>query len=361
MDPSSEILQPDFDWPPHVVTWLAYGEDSDPRDQNAPPAAELVRGTTVSICTYKRAASTKRLLDCLPDQADKPTQLIIVDASDDAETEQMVKSRNDHDQLADRVLYVRVGGKLRGLTRQRNFSMKWVQTDLVVFFDDDVVLDNFCLREMARPFRQHDDIVGVGAFTDNHNPRPNLLWRVRAALKIVPDLRPGSYSQSGMSIPWFVEASGDLIEGDWLPGYGMMWRTAHGRDLGFCEAFDSYAQSEDLDFALRMRQRGRVVMAGPARLQHLPDPAGRPNHFRLGYMAIRNRYEIYRRIYRQRSWGDDFRFVYAWTMDSVLLGRHLLIPSRWGMTFGQLAGRISAGWHCLSEQSAQPESTSPSR
>jgi GT2 family glycosyltransferase len=145
-----------------------------------------------------------------------------------------------------------------------------------------------------------------------------------------------------MSIPWFAGCVEALAEGDWLPGCAMMWKTAPARDLGFHEGFAGYAQGEDLDFSLRARRRGTLVMAGRARLQHLHETSGRPDHFRLGYMAIYNRYQIHRRGLSDRSWRDVVWFVYAWTLDTLMLCRNLLFPKRWAPTFRHLAGRLVA-------------------
>ncbi|WP_442508740.1 glycosyltransferase family 2 protein [Novipirellula sp. SH528] len=347
--PKPRILQHDFEGGSDIVSWFQTKDASDSFSDIPQLPETLTTGTTVAICTYKRAASLKRALDSIAIQDDRPSQLIIVDASPDQDTETVVREHVDLARLADNTLYFRVTDGLRGLTRQRNFSMRFVTSDLVVFFDDDVVLQSDCLREMARVHRdQGERVAGVAGSTPEHTESPTRLWKIRKLLHIVPDLRPGSYSASGMSVPWFVKpGTDDLTEGDWLPGYSMMWKTKHARELGFCESFDSYAQSEDLDFSLRMRDKGALVLAGPAHLQHLPDPSGRPNHFKLGYMAIHNRYHIFKRTYPDRGWADNTQFIYTWTMDSVLHARGLVIPSQSAATLKHLAGRMKALFHAI--------------
>ena len=151
-----------------------------------------------------------------------------------------------------------------------------------------------------------------------------------------------------MSIPWsFLPPTEDDTDGDWLPGCCMMWRTALAREVSFNDRFHGYSQGEDLDFSLRMRNHGRLVMSGRARLWHYHEPGGRPNHFQLGYMALYNRYQIHRRGIPNRRARDIAWFVYAWSLDTVLYARHLILPARFLPTCLEMAGRVRAMFDLL--------------
>jgi GT2 family glycosyltransferase len=313
--------------------------------ESASPAREeeLARGCSVVVCTYLRPQSLLRCLESVKNQGRRPDEVLIVDASPSGQTEESLRMVGRLSEVAPRLLYYRVSEAKRGLTRQRNFALRRVAYDLVAFLDDDVVLEQSCLAEMERVHRLFGDrVVGVGAMVANEAHEPGLLWRVRRRLHIVGDLTPGTYTRSGLSIPWFAGCVEGLAEGDWLPGCAMMWKTARARDVGFHEGFAGYAQGEDLDFSLRARCCGALVMASAARVQHLHEVSGRPDHFRLGYMTIYNRYQIHRRGLSARSWWDVAWFVYAWTLDSLMFCRHLLFPKRWKSTFRHLAGRLAA-------------------
>jgi len=188
------------------------------------------------------------------------------------------------------------------------------------------------------------EIAGVGAYIENEVAhRPPLLWRIRARAGVVPSLDPGRYHRSGMSTPWsFLQPTSGLADGDWLPGGAIVWRTGVARSLGFHNGFVGYAQGEDLEFSLRARRLGRLILAGAGRVQHLHEPGGRPAAFRHGYMEIRNRYEIHRHAWPERRWRDRAWFVYAWGLDTVMLLRHLLFPRRVAPTVLRIAGRAAA-------------------
>ena len=332
----------------HVAAWFQRGDaDLDPSALRARASVAGQHGLTVVLCTYRRPASVRRFLASLAAQRDAPAALVVVDASADADTEHAV--REGTAALAWRVLYLRVEGPLRGLTRQRNLALEWVATDAVVFFDDDVVLDPGCLAAMEAAYRAPGPpVAGVGAVVRDAEAVRGRLWQLRRALGIVDSLAPGRYIRSGFSTPWaFLPPTDRVVEGDWLPGCCMLWRTELARELGFHAGLDGYAQGEDLEFSLRARRRGRLLMAGAARVLHLHEPAGRPNAFRLGYMAIHNRYQIHRRGLPDRDWRDVAWFVYAWTLDTLLLGARLPLPGRARSTAREMAGRMRAAYDLL--------------
>lgn len=304
----------------------------------------LQTGLTVAICTYKRPDSLEQTLASLSGQDRLAEECLVIDATPDRSAEDRVLGLIKKKRPGRLVRYLRVETPLRGLTRQRNLALRLASRDLIVFFDDDVDLDRDCLRRMEEVLRgAQPEAAGVGGWIVNQVLRPDALWRTRRLLGMVGDLRPGSYQRSGMSVPWGFETRAEgVVEGDWLPGVAMMWRTEWARQTGFCEHFSGYAQGEDLEFSLRMRRWGRLLMALQARLRHLHEPAGRPDHDKLGYMAIHNRYYIHLHGLPGRTWRDQAWFAYAWGMDSLLLGRLLLRRGQIRSVFQQWTGRLRA-------------------
>jgi GT2 family glycosyltransferase len=293
-------------------------------------------GISLVLCTYGRPDSVRRFLQSVAHQTRPVDEVLVVDASRNVETESVVAAWRG----AQRIRYWRVDDRLRGLTRQRNFGLEAVAYDLVAFFDDDVVLEPMCIAEMERPHRALPDVAGVGCFAETWMP-PTLLWRVRRVLRIVPDLRPGSYTRTGMSVPWrFHIPTTGLIDGDWLPGCAMMLKTRVASQVRFDEALAGYGQGEDLDFSLRLRERGRLAVAGAARCQHFHDPGGRPDAFKLGQMEIWNRYRIWRRVHQQPRLVDRMAFAYAWTFDTILLVRDAVRPKYAANGIRRIAGRV---------------------
>src|SRR5438874_9262291 len=197
------------------------------------------RGVTVCVCTYRRADSIIRLLDSLERFEGTGYPTLIVDASPDVRTEEAVRSWVGRRRIRSALAYFRVEAALRGLTKQRNFALRVTATDLICFFDDDVELLSDCVTEMERVFRAAaGKFAGVGALVVNQPRCPVVLWRIRCALGMTANLRPGTYHGSGISVPWgYVRDSDGVVEGQWLPGAAMLWDVSRARKVGFCEEF----------------------------------------------------------------------------------------------------------------------------
>jgi hypothetical protein len=132
----------------------------------------------------------------------------------------------------------------------------------------------------------------------------------------------------------------------------MMVRTTAARTMRFDEALSGYAQGEDLEFSLRLRALGRIGLLGAARCQHLHEPAGRPDAFRLGRMEICNRYRIWRRAHPKPGWRDRLSFTYAWTLDTLLLMRDTVRPRHAADGLQRIAGRVIGASQLVTKRSS---------
>jgi glycosyltransferase involved in cell wall biosynthesis/GT2 family glycosyltransferase len=312
-----------------------------------PASTGLVPGLTVAVCTYRRASALTRLLSALAEQPHPVREIVIVDASPDDATEAAVLQHPMWSQ-GQRGWYVRVGPAGRGLPRQRNLALDLVTSDLVVFFDDDVVPLPGCLAAMEEALRTEPDLVGTGARMVPEAGQPaasnrTRMARLRHRLGILPTLEPGRYHRTGMSTVWDdTQLTTPLTRGDWLPGYAAMWRTEIAQQVRYADDFAGYAQGEDLEFSLRAGRHGAMALVTAAAVVDHHDLGGRPDPFELGYMAVRNRVEIHRRGLPDRTRRDVARLVYAWTVDSLILALGLLRPRSVRTTAAQLAGRTAA-------------------
>lgn len=341
--------------PEHVESGLYWIQGHAEPRLPVPNTTERTTGSTVIICTYQRAESLDRFLDSLALQTHLPDGLIIVDASRDDSTEQSIKRRMDDPPFGiAQILYWRVAGPLRGLTHQRNFALQWVATDRLFFFDDDVVLRPNCLEQMEQAYlAQADQVVGVGARIENSGQSRSeaLIWRLTLLLRMVSNLEPGRYHRSGIATTWGnLPYTDEVIEVNWLSGCANLWKTTLVCELGFYDDFAGYGLGEDLDFGLRAARHGKLLVACGAHVLHLHASGGRPDFFKLGYMEIDNRYQIHRRNLLNRTGRDVAWFIYAWTLDTLLLARHLLYPSRWQARLLQTAGRCKAAFDLVTRR-----------
>ena len=317
---------------------------------------QVRRGVTTAICTYRRPGSLARLLESIWKYEGFAYPVLVIDASPDASTESCIAAlcaaRGGEPPLS----YYRVKAEQRGLTKQRNIALELSGTDLTAFFDDDIEFVMPCLTALEGVMRKEGKAaVGASPTLNGQAIAPTLLWRLRKRLAIVSSLEPGRYEGSGFSVPWSFASGGDVLQGDWLPGGAVVWRTEDARAEKFLERFDGYGLSEDLEFSIRIGQRGKLLVCSWAHANHWHEPAGRESPFRLGYMEIHNRFHIHKLRFRERRLFYVAWFVYAWTLDTLMLTRCVLGTSA-GETVQQIAGRLKAAWDLTVTPAARPVS-----
>jgi GT2 family glycosyltransferase len=284
----------------------------------------------------------RRFLDSLADQRPRVAALIVVDASEGDDTRAVLQDHPGRTALADSITYCHVEPPLAGLTRQSNFGLSLVRTDLVAYFDDDVVLLPGCVAEMELAHRDHPDIVGVGANIENKDAAPSLRWRLRRLLFVVPSLAPGRYFRSGRTTPWWRLAStAGLVEGDWLSGGAVMWKTAAARATGFAENFVGYGAGNDVEFSLRISRFGRQAVSAGARLLHLQEAGGRPDPFALGYSWMVHRRRIHR-VGGGEGLAAKCWFGYGVAVELALHCADLVRPALTRRTWDYLRGMTAA-------------------
>jgi glycosyltransferase involved in cell wall biosynthesis len=280
----------------------------------------LKQGLAVAVCTYRRAQSLGRFLASLAAQERQPEELIIVDASPDADTEEVVKKFISGNGNSFCTKYVRVRDSLRGLTRQRNLSIKLVGADLTCFFDDDVVLRPGALDLLEKAIRANDSLIASACHIENEifyelPPR----WRLRKVLGLWHEGHVGYLNPAGMAIPqglWLPFTG--VRQADIVPGGATCWRTWVLRAIPFDESFVGYGQAEDLEYSLRTKPLGDKVIVGEARVLHLHDQAARISPYEYGQQCGRGFALIFHR-YGKKSTKALLKFAFWQLLDIFML------------------------------------------
>jgi GT2 family glycosyltransferase len=235
------------------------------------------------ICTRNRGQSLAGTLQSWADQTVRP-RAWVVDSSDGDSTEVLVRS------LAatlptGALTYL---GTLPGLTRQRAAGVAAVPSDVNVvhFVDDDVRLAPGYFSGIETVFATTANVIGVGGLITNVRIPPA---RPLGDFFLLTGKRQGSVLASGVVTP--VGNAVAPLEVEWLSGCSMSYR----RSLFARQPFDlrlvGYCAGEDVEFSLRARRYGRLLVTPAARLEHHWALGGRPEGADLHrlYMIQRHR------------------------------------------------------------------------
>jgi glycosyltransferase involved in cell wall biosynthesis len=109
---------------------------------------------SVIIPTYRRQSNLLKCLDSIETQSRQPEEVLIVNGDNNDDLEEFLKVN-----LKGNLRY-RIIKSPTGLTRQRNAGIKNAHSDIILFVDDDVILDKDHVKEIVRVFERFPDNIG---------------------------------------------------------------------------------------------------------------------------------------------------------------------------------------------------------
>ena len=288
--------------------------------------------TTLSliVCTYRRARPLERLLESLRQQSVRPTETLIIDGSDDDDTERVVKRFASRDELRG-LRYFRAPPAERGLTRQRNYGIARAHGEIIAFLDDDIVAEPTYFERVLASFAAHPEALGVGGYLINEvswrrlegsqraglavfrwgewQRREPYRWRLRRLLGLGSPLPPGWIPASGHGRPVsFLPPDGRDYRVEFIMGGASAWRGSVFESVRFSSYFAGYGLYEDLDFSIRVASRGPLYLCTAAHAHHFHAPESRPRAFAYGRMVVRNGWLVWRRRWPRPPWADRCRW-----------------------------------------------------
>jgi glycosyltransferase involved in cell wall biosynthesis len=289
---------------PNMLAQMA-GEDVE-----HPPHPPLT--LSVVICTKDRPHLLAACLESLQRQTRPPQEIAIVDAS-------ATPSRDAADRLARNMPGCQVAliGSPPGLPHQRNVGTRATTGAVVVYLDDDVVLEPGYLAAVARTFEADGSgrIGGVGgAQVPDPTPREGLLRRVACRVFLLDTYGRGVVKRSGR--PEYAFSPRTRMEVECLSGCNMAYRREVLDALSFDERLGGYALGEDLQFSYRVSRRWTLVLTPDARLEHRHAGGGRPARDEHQAMAVFNRYLFFR---EHLARGPVDWIAYVWSSLGAML------------------------------------------
>ena len=246
----------------------------------AAPAVAL----SVVVPSKNRPAEIARMLASLRAQATMPLEVIVVDQSATAYALEPF----------DELVHLHAPA-LGGLTAARNAGIDRARGNIVLFFDDDVVLLSDCVREVARAFAERPDVIGLQCTIRNPwDGGPPTLYGVSTAIFEHGFFNSRPHRRDADLVP-------RLIDG---------LASAYRRPLFDTERFDEqlpgYGLAEDWDFTKRAARHGRLIVVPGARVDHLHSSANRHDPLTLMNLRATNILYLYDKLRADDDWRNRF-------------------------------------------------------
>jgi GT2 family glycosyltransferase len=258
-----------------------------------------------------------------------PERIVIVDSSAGDEARVVAA------EFALPIIYERA--ERPSAAQQRNQGSRDIQTPLLAFIDDDVVLAPDVFERLCLVFENDPATGGVAARMNGatHRAPGGVLWcyyRLQAGFR---DETYGGrlFGPAINCFPCYDRTADELIPADWLNLGCVLFRTdAFQREL--FPAFEGYSHMEDVHLSARIGRTHRLFFHATARYDHFPSESpAKSDRRRLAQMRMRNQQLIAHDVLGMRGWPLRWKMWLHRLFTSVFLLRFR--PAGWK---GELAG-----------------------
>jgi GT2 family glycosyltransferase len=284
---------------------------------------------SIVIATYERADRLRDALASVACQTRLPERIVIVDSSAGDESSAVAA------EFKLPVIYERAERPSAAV--QRNQGSRHVETPLLAFIDDDVVLAPDVFEKLCVVFESDPATGGVAARMNGAShavPGGALWWYYRLQAGFRDDTYGARLFGPAINcFPCYDRATGELIPADWLNLGCVLFRTdAFQREM--FPDFEGYSHMEDVHLSARIGRTHRLYFHTTACYDHFPSesPAKR-NRRQLAQMRMRNQQIVARDVLGLRGWPLHSKMLFHRLFTSIFLLRFR--PAGWN---GELAG-----------------------
>ena len=299
------------------------------------------------IPTCRRAQVLARTLESLLQQGLLPAELIVVDASADDDTRQVVEAFACKTSGMTNVRWMKA--ETPGAAAQRNQGVAAATQPVIWFFDDDILFEPDCVARLWAALHSAPDLGGVNAMITNQRYQtPGKISRRMFRLMAGEDCSSYAGRILGPAVNLLPEDREDLPEivpVEWLNTTCTLYRREMLPIPPFPAHFTGYSMMEDVTLSLLVGRKARLANARTARIFHDSQPGShKSSPCDLAEMELTNRHYVMTRVLERRS-GLDYMRLFGWELFQMTSG---LLQSAGRRDFpARLLGKARALWKLL--------------
>ncbi|MFO1486253.1 MAG: glycosyltransferase [Verrucomicrobiaceae bacterium] len=274
------------------------------------------------IPTRHRPQVMARTLESLLGQERRPAELIVVDASQDDETQRVMEAFAGKTTGGMAVTWMRA--ETAGAAAQRNQGVAAATQPVIWFLDDDILLEPDCTARLWTALHSAPDIGGVNAMITNQ--RYQTPGRVsRFMFQLMAGEKCDSYAGRvlGPAVNLLPEDRDDLPEivpVEWLNTTCTMYRREALPQPPFPAHFTGYSMMEDVTLSLLVAQKWKLANARTARIFHDSQPGShKADIAELAEMELVNRHYVMTRVLGRTGVANHLRLA-VWELFHLATG-----------------------------------------
>lgn len=160
-----------------------------------------------------------------------------------------------------------INTKLRGSHVAKNIGVSHSHGEVLVFVDDDVLVDETWLSNLIQTYDRGNSIAGVGGRVIKGNKTTLAHNNIHSVV--------GKVTEKGLVVSNF-DSDGEIKEVDTFQGCNMSFKKEQFLEIGgFSTKYIGNAYFEETDLCMRFRKRGYKLIFNPeAVVWHMPAPSG---------------------------------------------------------------------------------------
>jgi len=214
----------------------------------------------------------------------KPYELILVDQSDDVSTRQVLD-----DWASEGIQKKYIHREVRSLILARNAGIEASEnTDLIAFFDDDILLNQEFCEEVVKVFENDMEQVYAGGMGTVDQ------WEYKSkplqSFFLMPHEGSGKFLKSGA--PTFPHWKKEFAETEFVSGGCTFWRRSVIKEYLFDERLSQYGHGDDVDVSYRISRKHKLFLQPKAVCYQHENPPGRDLGRKYRRAWIQNMYYL---------------------------------------------------------------------
>ena len=255
-------------------------------------------GVSTIIATRDRPDFLRRTLSQLVSQSFQPSQIIIIDASENDETKKAIDEFKDSEL---NTIYVKT--QKSGAASQRIVGLEHASEPFIWFLDDDIIMDEECSKKLWEGFADNN-VGAVNAMISNQRyTKPGRITRFMYLL--MHGKKSGTYAGKVIGPAWNLlpeDEPGlpDYVKCEWLNTTCTMYKRKAMPSPVFANFFRGYSMFEDLTLSVTIAKHHTLLNARTARIFHDSQPGThKDNVIEMSCMALVNRYYVMTRVLKR--------------------------------------------------------------
>jgi glycosyltransferase involved in cell wall biosynthesis len=260
---------------------------------------------SVLICTRNRFEAMLKCVASLVTQTRLPDELVVVDSSDAMGLEAQL-----------RTLLIGVNVPFHyehsapGLTLQRNIGAALTHGSVIIFLDDDTVLEEEYVEKIAEVYAE-DTEGTVGGAQGSFVLGKTSYWFgiVLRRIFMLPGIT-GLGRMQASGFPSYFGIPDRVTDVDMICGGNTSYRREVLDQFKWNEAFRGYSYMEDDDYSYRVSREFRLVHTPNARMVHEQSKIARDNVERALRMEVRN-HALFFRLNMPKTLWNQMAFVWS--------------------------------------------------